>query len=341
MLPDSKTSAGPGLIDNRELSGIASTSSTAISVKGRIINAPSTVIENRRMAISGSFPRIASIVDEEWMEGEPVPDPELFRSRLAADPTKPDLFAFSQKLLETKPKHPYYHEWDNVAAVRIVSYEDWSAKLSQETRRNVRLAGKRGVEVRLASFDDDLIRGIVDLYNETPVRQGRPFWHFGKGFQAVQAENASFAERSLFIGAYLKAELVGFVKIVFVDDVASIMQILCKLAHQDKRPMNALIAKAIEICATKGKSHLLYRKYFYYKDRADALTEFKRRNGFECVMVPRYFVPLTATGRFALRLRLHRGIKNLLPTKVVNTLLAVRKTLADWRSSKTAVSEAH
>ena len=38
--------------------------------------------------------------------------------------------------------------------------------------------------------------------------------------------------------------------------LASILQFLPKASQQDKRPANALIAKAVEICETKGISHL-------------------------------------------------------------------------------------
>ena len=66
--------------------------------------------------------------------------------------------------------------------------------------------------------------------------------------------------------------------------------------HFDKRPNNALIAKAVEICATEGKSHFIYGSYVYY-DPNSSLTEFKRRNGFEPVALPRYFIPLTLKGK--------------------------------------------
>jgi hypothetical protein len=44
------------------------------------------------------------------------------------------------------------------------------------------------------------------------------------------------------------------------------------------------------------------------------LVEFKVANGFECVEVPRYYVPLTALGRLALPAGVHKGIISRLPT---------------------------
>jgi hypothetical protein len=178
----------------------------------------------------------------------------------------------------------------------------------------------------------------MEIYNETPFRQGRKFWHYGKDFATVKAENGTYAERSEFIGAYVGTELIGFLKMVYVGKVANIMQILSKVSHQDKKPMNALIAKAVEICGEKGMSHLLYRKYFYHKNRPDALTEFKRRNGFEQVLVPRYFVALTAKGRLALKLKLHHGLKEKIPEGVMGMLIDLRRKHTDYRSRKQAVS---
>jgi hypothetical protein len=101
------------------------------------------------------------------------------------------------------------------------------------------------------------------------------------------------------------------------------MQILSKDAHRNKRPMNALIAKAVELCEAKGCSHLVYGSYRYAQG-ADSVTAFKHRNGFEEILVPRYYVPLTTKGRLALYLRLHRGAKERVPDPVLLWLKRLR-----------------
>ena len=122
----------------------------------------------------------------------------------------------------------------------------------------MRIAGKRGVLVKMVEFNDELARGIAEIYNETPIRQGRSFCHFGKDVETVKAENATYPERSQFIGAYCGNELIGFMKLVHIDEVASIMQFLSKNAHLDKKPMNALLAKAVELCEKSGKADTWY-----------------------------------------------------------------------------------
>ena len=74
-------------------------------------------------------------------------------------------------------------------------------------------------------------------------------------------------------------------------------QIISMVRHRDKSPQNALIAKAVEVCAEEGIPSLVYALW-----PRGPLREFKRHNAFECVDLPRYYVPLSAKGRAALRL---------------------------------------
>src|SRR5205085_11431138 len=98
-------------------------------------------------------------------------------------------------------------------------------------------------------------------------------------------------------------------------------------AHSDKRPTNALIAKAVEICAGKGLSYLTYCRYLDGGNEQSPLTEFKRRNGFEQLLYPRYFIPLNLKGKLALRLGLHHGLRNRLPKSWIPFLLGVRASV--------------
>ena len=172
-------------------------------------------------------------------------------------------------------------------------------------------------------FDDEFVRGIVGINNESPTRQGKAFWHYQKSFEAVKEENSTYADRNLFLGAYFEDELVGFIRIVIINTEASIIQVLSKMKHFDKRPQNALIAKAVEICEQRGFAYLTYCNYVY-NDPDSSLTEFKRRNGFEQVLVPRYYIPLTLQGRIALKLGIHQGPKKLIPKPVFKQLLRLR-----------------
>jgi len=270
--------------------------------------------------------RIATIHDEEWMEGEPITDPEIFVDRMRETPPA-DIFSFARPLPACEPCYPFHFDWDNAAAVKTTDFARWWDSLPQETRKNVRRSQRRGVKVGSVVFCDQLVDGISNIYNETPIRQGRRFWHYGKSFEEVKAANSTYLDRSEFIGAFCNGQLIGFMKFVVVNNVARVMQILSLEAYADKRPTNALLAKAVEICCEKGISHLVYGKHVYGKKENSPVTEFKRRNGFERLDFPRYYVPLTRRGSFAIRYRLYRGINEVVPEAIVTLFLTTRAAM--------------
>jgi hypothetical protein len=213
------------------------------------------------------------------------------------------------------------------------SNDEWWQRLSRGTRTNVRCAAKRGVIVRAVQFDDDFVKGIHEIYNETPIRQGRPFFHFGKDFDTVKRESSTYLNRSEFFGAYFDDKLIGFIKIVYVDRLATIIHIISKNSHRDKRPMNAMLAKAFEAGVERGVSFLIYGKYTYDGNENSPLAEFKRRNGFEQVNYPRYFVPLSAKGRLSIQLGVHNGLKALIPLSALALIpLSAANLLRSLRS---------
>ena len=301
-----------------------STHQAEIRVKGKNVYVPSAWIDGRTVLATGKWLRLAAIQDEDMVEGDVVADPEAFVSKLRECGLNADIFTFAQKLLDFTPKYNYHLESDNLAVIPITTFSAWWDKqVESSVRRAVRKASKLGVVVRVAKFDDEFVSGIVSINNETPIRQGKSFWHFQKSFEAVKLENSTYAERNMFIGAYSDSELIGFMRITSVGKVASIVQLLSKMKHFDKRPANAMIAKAVEICEQNGMSHLMYCNYVY-NDPKSSLTEFKRRNGFQQVLVPRYYIPLTLKGKMALKLGLHHGLKGQIPQPVMAKLLKIR-----------------
>jgi hypothetical protein len=300
---------------------------TEIRVKGKNVLAPSVHIDARTVITTGNWLKIASVRDEDLREGQTVADPASFVLQLKKTELNADIFTFAQKLPVTTPMHKYHLEWDNLAVVPITTFSDWWEKrVESSVRRAVRKAAKSGVVVSLAEFDDTLVKGIVSINNETPIRQGKPFWHFQKSFEDVKRENSTYAERNAFVAAYYQDELIGFIRLTYADRSANIVQLLTKMKHFDKRPANALVAKAVEICEQKGISNLVYCNYLY-NDPKSSLTEFKRRNGFEKVMLPRYYIPLTLKGKIALTLRLHRPLVQHVPKSLIGQLLRIRNFL--------------
>jgi hypothetical protein len=305
--------------------------SIEISVKGRWVRVPALDFHGRSIVVRGTWMKVASVHDEWWME-EDLEDPEAFIQRLKEQTSRrlrADLFTFSQKLPGSPPKYRYATEWDSVAAARTNRFEDWWRELPQETRKNVRRSQKRGVSIAVKSLDDDLIQGIMGLNNESPTRQGRPNAHYGKSFEEVKRDHSAFLDRSDFICAYCENELIGFLKIVYRGEVAAILNLAAKARHSDKRPANALIAKAVELCQTRAVSYLTYGMFNYGNKRDSPLREFKIRNGFEEVLTPRFYVPLTKWGALNLKAQLHRGLLGIVPHSVIKVAVNAR---AKWYS---------
>ena len=274
--------------------------------------------------IDGSLIRIAHIDGEGYQFLE---DPEAALEALRRSRTRIDLFTFIQKLSDVSPKYGYPMEWDNMAALPVSTFEHWMTRqIDSKVRNMIRKAEKNGVVVREVAFDDTFTRGIQAIYNEAPVRQGKPFWHYGKNLEAVRKMNATFMDGSIFIGAFFQDNLIGFVKLVFDKDrsQAGLMQILSMIRHRDKAPTNALIAQAVRSCALRGIPYLWYANFSYGKKQADSLADFKRHNGFERVDLPRYYIPLTVAGQMALRLGLHHGVTDWIPEPLAATYRRIR-----------------
>jgi hypothetical protein len=190
----------------------------------------------------------------------------------------------------------------------------------------IRKSQKAGVEVREATFNDDFVQGMVEIFNESPVRQGRPFWHYGKDFETVKHQFSRFLFREDLIGAYYQGELIGFVMLGNAGRFGVLGQFISKFKHRDKATNNALMAKTVEMCE---KRQLPYLTYGSWTD--SSLVDFKRHCGFEEVKLPHYFVPLTLKGRVALKLgldRLHADWKEILPKQIKEPLKRLKLQLA-------------
>jgi hypothetical protein len=300
-----------------------------IYVKGKWIAVPALAVGDKTIVVRGRWLKVAFVRSEEWLETE-LSDPESCIRRLKEQKSplgRADIFMFTQKPSATVPSYQYPMEWDSVAAIRLVSFKEWWEKLPQATRKNVRRAEKRGVVVTVREFDDGLIKELAELNNDSPMRQGGPNFQYGKSLEQLKKDYSSFLDRSDLICAYCGSELIGFLKIVYRAEVASILNLIPKASHDDKRPANALVAKAVELCAAKGISCVTYGMFNYGNKRDDSLREFKIRNGFSEILVPRFYIPLTRWGAFCMRLKLHRGLLGILPHGVITWGVGARAKL--------------
>jgi hypothetical protein len=287
----------------------------------------------RQINIDGRLIRIARLDADKYQS---LGDPEAFLEVLRKSRKRIDLFTFMQIMPETSPKYAYPMEWDNFAVLPISTFDHWwNNQIGFKARNKAKQAEKKGIVVREAPLDDRLVKGIWGVYNEDPVRQGAPNRHYGKDIETVYREEATFPERSIFIGAFDGDRLIGFIKLVHDETrtQAGLMNIISMISERDKAPTNALIAQAVRSCADRGISYLVYSHFAYGRKEQSSLSDFKERNGFQRVDLPRYYVPLTTTGRIAYRLGLHHKFIDRLPAPVVAKLRELR---AAWYNRKLA-----
>jgi hypothetical protein len=293
--------------------------------------------------VDGRLIRIARLDADKY---EFLSDPAMVIEGLKRCGERIDLFTFLQRLPdrlheapESTPIFNYPSEIDNLAVLPVSTFDNWLTKqITAEARNRTRQAPKKGVVLREVPFDDVLIQGIWEIYNESPVRQGRSFPHYGKNISTVRKEAATYLDRSIFIGAFIGDKLIGFIKLV-TDEArsqANLMNILSLIQHRDKAPTNALLAHAVRSCAERSIPYLLYQSFSYGKKRPDGTSRFKEVNGFQRVNLPRYYAPLTTLGKAALRIGLHHKFVDQLPESVGAKLRDMQNA---WYSRKFQVAK--
>lgn len=282
-------------------------------------------VADRQIKTEGRFIRLGRLDGENYRF---IEEPSALLDGLRKSGGGVDLFTFVQRVSEPEPRWSYPIEMDNFAVLPISTYDKWwNDQIGFKARNKAKQATKKGVVIRELPFNETLVHGMWKIYNETPVRQGRKFPHYGKNLDTVRREAATFPDCSVYLGAFLDDKLIGFIKLTYDERMsqAGLMHIISMIEHRDKAPTNALIAEAVRACATRGIGNLVYSHFSYGNKLRDSLAEFKERNGFKRVDVPRYYVPLTKSGWLAYRLGLHRKFIDYCPESVLAKLREFRK----------------
>jgi hypothetical protein len=318
------------MITTRKASAEMSVFEKDTLVKGRPARIRCVEIEGQTFEIKRGLASVIRL-EEEWYDD--LRDPTRVIAALRRESRAPaDILTFWQRLPDVEPRHPYHMEWDELAVLPIRSYEEWwNHRIKSRVRSLIRKTEKDGVVVRETSFDEAFVQGMTAIFNESPVRQGRRFWHYGKDVETVGRQFSRYVHRERMLAAYYRGEMIGAMMLAETGPFALTGQLISSLRHRDKATNNALIAKAVEVCARNGLGDLVY---LFWGD--DSLAEFKRRCGFECIKVPRYYVPITMRGRLAMRWGIHRGVRAGIPRSIRVSLKQMRKRWLD-----VAVGSAH
>jgi hypothetical protein len=278
-------------------------------------------VAGKALLITGGVLKTARLKSEYYIHLE---DPLALVQELHGSGVRTDIVTLLGDLDDLVPKYSFYYETERVARLPITTYDEWfTTRLYNKPRNALRKALKSGIEVRLEEFTESLVEGIKAIYDESPIRQGKRNRHYQKDLEAIKTEHGTFLERSQFITAYFADEMVGFAKVTVCQEHGVIMNFLSKVSHRNKAVNNAILAKAVEVCADRKLKFLVYGALG--GGGTHGLDEFKTANGFECVDVPRYFVPLSWMGRMSLRAGLHRGLAQQMPPWLVRAAAKIRQ----------------
>ena len=300
-------------------------------VKGMSRKMTGLRFDGRELVINRGLCRVAHIDADDYKF---LDDPESVVAELRRAKLGIDLFTFLPKLSGTTPQYPYPFEMDNMAVLPLTTFDQWwNKQIGFKARNKAKQAEKKGVVIKEVPFDETLARGIFEIYNESPIRQGRRFPHYGKNLETVTKMSGTYLDSSVYIGAFDGETLIGFIKLTIDDsrNQAGIMHIISALHSRDKAPTNALIVQAVRSCTDRGIPNLVYSKFAYGKKLQSSLSDFKERNGFQRVDLPRYYVPLTRWGSAAFAMKLHQKVSDRVPESVAAKLRELR---TNWYQRK-------
>jgi len=243
---------------------------------------------------------------------------------------KVDLFAFLERKWccpIAEPSKAWTKAEDNIAILNLKSYDEWLRNIGKKTRNMIRKAEKTGITTDVAVTDDRLAEGIWKIFNETPIRQGRAFPHYGISLDSVKQNLQSFPNFT-YVGAYLQNEMVGFAHLIHGDHLTMISQLLSLQKTRDKAVNNALIAKAIQFCSNNHIEWIMYGRIGNHP----TLDDFKENNGFRKLLLNRYYLPLTGKGKLAIKLKLNRELKDTLPQSAKTALFPLYNWISRMRA---------
>jgi hypothetical protein len=289
-------------------------------------------ILGKEISVAGVICRIAKL-RHEWCDF--LNDPPKAIDEMRKTGLKADLFTFVHDMGD-KPLFDYSYHRQNatLAVLPVTTYDEWWDDVGYKTRNKLRKGLKSGVELRVVQLDDDFARGVQAIYNETPVKQGRKFYHYGKKASEIKEELSSFPNQSTLVGAYFQGELVGFMKLFQGNNVLRTVHIIASVRHRDKNVMDILIAKGVELCSERKIQNLQYGSW-----TDGGIGTFRIKHGFERVEVPRYFASLSVRGNLMLRMKLHQPVRERLPENWIAPVMALRTKWNSLRFGRPKLAE--
>ncbi|MCW4010403.1 MAG: GNAT family N-acetyltransferase [Candidatus Bathyarchaeota archaeon] len=236
-----------------------------------------------------------------------------------------DLFGYIERSFlhhSTNKKQGMFSCVETIGLLKIESFDSWFKALPQRERSTIRKTQRKGLKTCVVDVDEDFVKGAFQIYNETPMRQGRKYSGYGLSLDDVRGKFLKM-DNSEVMGAYLDGRLIGLMLVEFGDRVAAMSSFLSLISQRKMSPNNALIAQAVKRCSEKGYRFFTYGNMGYNP----SLDFFKKNNGFKRYPVTRYYAPLTAKGQLAVKLKLCQPLEHSFSPTLTQALIPFYNTI--------------
>ena len=217
-----------------------------------------------------------------------------------------DVLIFNDRPWMGEPIQLAHHDDLSIALLSFNGYEDWFSSLPRRKRKDIRNAGEEGVEILpIIKPSASEANEIVDLYRESPFREGRYFIAYDSWTSRRAMEKFRTDDKVVSNVAVYRGKIVGAARATFKEEVAVSNSILSSLALRARvRGVPALLLAAhVRALSSRG---VRYLKYGHIGLGLDSLDHWKLSHGFRPVRVSYNYVLLTRKARVCARFGLHR-----------------------------------
>lgn len=233
-----------------------------------------------------------------------------------------DLFTFIERSFLGASKGNelgLFSNLETIGLLRMKCFDEWFKSITHRARQLTRKGQRMGLKVGVVDINEDFLRSAFRIYNETPIRQGRKYSGFGLSMTDLRTKFSKMDDSEV-IGAYFNNELVGLMWVGYGDRVATVNSFLSLISCRDKYyPNYALLAETVKRSCEKGYKFLTYGNMGYNP----GLDFFKKTNGFKIFAAPRYYVPLSAKGQLAIKLKLFQPVEHSFSPTLTRALVPI------------------
>jgi hypothetical protein len=227
-----------------------------------------------------------------------------------------DIFAFPDRPWMGEHLQLRLHDEIDIALLSFNSFDSWFSSLPRPRRKQIRRCHEEGVQIQeLRQPSPSEAQEILDLYHESPFREGRYFvgyhsWNLHRITEKFKTNDELVTSVALYDG-----KIVGVAKAKFRGQVATSNSVLSSLTIRRRvhGVANSLLANQIRMLADRGVRHLKYGKLGV---GLEGLDEFKISNGFRAVRVNYNYALLTKGARICAKFGLYQPLDMIFSTKL-------------------------